>query len=90
MDKNKFGNFIKEKRLEKKLTQKELADKLMIDVTAVSKWERGVNFPDITMIPDICNCLGVNEHELIESSNVGYIKEYKDLLGLCDDSQGAS
>lgn len=69
MDKNKFGNFIKEKRLEQKLTQKELADKLMIDVTAVSKWERGINFPDITMIPDICSCLGVNEHELIESSN---------------------
>lgn len=69
MDKNKFGNFIKEKRLEKKLTQKELADRLMIDVTAVSKWERGVNYPDITLIPGICACLDVNEHELIESSN---------------------
>lgn len=68
MDKNKFGNFIKEKRLENKLTQKELADKLMIDVTAVSKWERGINYPDITMIPAICGCLGINEHELIESS----------------------
>lgn len=69
MDKSKFGTFIKEKRLEQKLTQKELADKLMIDVTAVSKWERGVNYPDITMIPDICTCLRINEHELIESSN---------------------
>lgn len=69
MDKNKFGDYIREKRLEKDMTQKDLADQLMIDVTAVSKWERGINYPDITMIPAICRVLGVNEHELIESSN---------------------
>lgn len=69
MDKNKFGNYIKEKRLESGLTQKELADSLMLDVTAVSKWERGVTFPDITLIPEICRLLSVSEHELIESSN---------------------
>lgn len=69
MDKRKFGTYIKEKRLEQGFTQKELADLLVIDVTAVSKWERGVTYPDITMIPDICKYLKVNEHELIASSN---------------------
>ncbi len=69
MDKKAFGSFIKEKRTEKRLTQKELANSLMIDVTAVSKWERGVSYPDITLIPDICKNLDVSEKELIESSN---------------------
>lgn len=69
LDKNRFGTYVKEKRLEKGYTQKALADLLMVDVTTVSKWERGVNYPDITMIPDLCRYLGVNEHELIESSN---------------------
>lgn len=69
MDKTRFGSYIRAKRCECGMTQKELADKLVIDVTAVSKWERGVTYPDITMIPDICACLGVSEHELIASSN---------------------
>jgi len=69
MDKKVFGSFIKEKRIEKNLTQKELANNLMVDVTAVSKWERGVSYPDITLIPDICKYLEVSEKELIESSN---------------------
>lgn len=69
LDKIKFGTYIKEKRIEHGYTQKSLADLLIVDVTTVSKWERGINYPDITMIPDICRYLEVNEHELIESSN---------------------
>lgn len=69
MDKEKFGTFIKNSRLEKNYTQKQLADKLFIDVTAVSKWERGVTYPDITLVPEICKALDLNEHELIQSSN---------------------
>ena len=54
MEKKKFGSFIKESRLKKGLTQQELANLLYIDVSAVSKWERGVSFPDITLISSIC------------------------------------
>ena len=68
MEKKKFGSFIKESRLKKRLTQQELADLLFIDVTAVSKWERGVSYPDITLISAICKNLDVSEKELIESS----------------------
>lgn len=69
MDKKKFGQFIRESRLKKGYTQKELSELLFIDVTAVSKWERGVSYPDITVIPDLCRHLDVSEHELIESSS---------------------
>ncbi len=69
MDKNKFGTYIREKRLERGYTQKELSDLLMIDVSAVSKWERGVTYPDITVLPELCRHLKVSEHELIASSN---------------------
>ncbi len=69
MEKKKFGEFIKVSRIKKGLTQKELADLLFIDVTAVSKWERGVSYPDITLISGICKNLDISEKELIESSN---------------------
>ena len=79
MDKEKFGTFIKNSRVKKNYTQKQLADKLFIDVTAVSKWERGVTYPDITLVPEICKALDINEHELIQSSNdTEYRKKMKE------------
>ena len=69
MNKTEFGSYIKESRLKKNYTQKQLADLLFIDVSAVSKWERGVSFPDITLVPDICRVLDISEHELISASS---------------------
>jgi transcriptional regulator with XRE-family HTH domain len=43
MDNKKFGNFIREKRMEKGLKQRELADLLFVTESAVSKWENGVS-----------------------------------------------
>lgn len=67
-DKKTFGAFIKSKRTEKNYSQKELADLLFVTETAVSKWERGVSYPDITLISDICRVLDISEHELITAS----------------------
>ena len=79
MNKMKFGSYIKESRIKKNYTQKELADLLFVDVSAVSKWERGVSYPDITLVPDICRVLEISEHELIESSHdIEYRKMRKD------------
>lgn len=79
MNKTEFGSYIKESRLKKNYTQKELAELLFIDVSAVSKWERGVSYPDITLIPDICKILDISEHELISaSSDREYRKMKKD------------
>ena len=47
----------------------DLAEILYVTESAVSKWERGITYPDITLITDICRVLGVTEHELIESSH---------------------
>ena len=68
-DKHALGKFIKTKRMEKNYSQKELADLLFVTDSAVSKWERGVAYPDITLITDICKVLDITEHELIEATN---------------------
>lgn len=68
-DKQTLGSFIKEKRIEKKYTQKQLADILFVTESAVSKWERGIAYPDITLITEICNALEISEHELINANN---------------------
>ena len=65
---NDFGSFLKEKRQEKNLTQKELAKLLFISESAVSKWEKNVAHPDITLLPKLAGILGVTEHELITAS----------------------
>ena len=65
---NSFGAFLKSKRQEKNLTQKELAKLLIISESAVSKWEKDVAHPDITLLPKLSEILGVTEHELITAS----------------------
>ena len=67
-DKKTFGSFIKAKRTEKNYSQKDLAELLFVTEGAVSKWERGVSYPDITLISDICRVLDISEHELITAS----------------------
>ena len=67
-DKKTFGSFIRTKRTEKNLSQKDLAEMLFVTEGAVSKWERGISYPDITLIADICRVLDISEHELITAS----------------------
>lgn len=62
-DKRIFGKYIAEKRKEKGLTQEELANKLYVIPTTISKWERGVSYPDITVITNLCKELNISEHE---------------------------
>lgn len=72
-----FGGFLKSKRQEKNLTQKELANLLFVTESAVSKWERNVAHPDITLLPKLANILGVTEHELITASIDSKTREEK-------------
>ena len=67
-DKKTFGSFIKAKRTEKNYSQKDLAERLFVTEGAVSKWERGISYPDITLLSDICSVLDISEHELITAS----------------------
>lgn len=65
---NSFGTFFKKKRLEKRLTQKQLADALYVSESTISKWETDVARPDISLLPEIAEILRVSEHELITAS----------------------
>lgn len=74
MDSEKFGKLIKELRKQKKLTQKELGEKLHITDKAISKWERGLSIPDITMINKLAEIFEISVSELI-SGNIGNKEE---------------
>lgn len=65
MELNKTGKFIALIRKEKGLTQRELAEKLNLSEKTISKWERGVGFPDISLILPLCKCLEIDANELM-------------------------
>jgi transcriptional regulator with XRE-family HTH domain len=65
MDNQKIGRFIAELRREKGMTQKELAEKLSVTDKAVSKWERGAGYPEVTVLPKLAALLGVTVSELL-------------------------
>lgn len=66
MDNITTGSFIKQLRKEKDMTQKQLADLLHITDRAVSKWERGVCAPDISLLEPLAEILEVSIVELIQ------------------------
>ena len=64
------GAMIKRLREEKRMTQAELAEKLNVSDKAVSKWETGKGYPDITLVEPIAAALGVSVPELLSGENV--------------------
>ncbi len=66
MDYEKTGALIQYLRKEKRLTQAKLAEILNISDRTVSKWERGMGFPDISLIPKISEVFGVDIEKIIE------------------------
>lgn len=69
MEAKKLGEFIAEKRKEKQITQKELAKRLNVTDKAVSRWERGLGFPDINTLEPLADALGITLTELMRCSN---------------------
>lgn len=63
-----MGRFIQRLRRERGLTQKALAEQLQITDKAVSKWERGLSCPDITLLPGLAAALGVTANELLAAA----------------------
>lgn len=60
-----IGKIIKQARTLKQITQEELAQILKVSTQAVSRWECGINYPDITLIPIIANYLDITADELL-------------------------
>ena len=82
MDKQKIGDFIRVKRKEKGLTQVELSEKLGVSDRAVSKWERGICCPDISLLKDLCKILDININELLSGNELKEItkEQSEDIL----------
>lgn len=62
-----FGNLIKRLRLERNLSQQQLADQLVISRGAVSMWESGKRLPDVGTLSRLADCLGVDSSILIDA-----------------------
>ena len=65
MDKTRTGSLIAEVRMEKNLTQRELAEALHVSDRAVSKWERGAGFPDVSLLDPLADALGLSVLDLL-------------------------
>ena len=70
MEQEMIGKFISACRKEKGLTQMQLAEKLNITNRAVSKWETGKSVPDVSLMLDLCNILGITVNELLSGERI--------------------
>ena len=68
MEAAELGKFIATIRKEKQLTQAELAHKLNVTDKAVSRWERGLGFPDINTLEPLADALGITLTQLMKCS----------------------
>lgn len=66
-DRQDFSAFVAGKRRAAGMTQEELAQKLYVTHSTVSKWERGLSYPDISLVPAVCRELGISEHEFFSA-----------------------
>ena len=69
MDCAHLGEIIKTGRTDAKMTQKELGDLLHVSDKAVSKWERGICFPDVSLIEPISKVLNVPLDVMLSSDD---------------------
>ena len=70
MNQIKIGKFISESRKSKETTQEQLAEKLGVSKNAVSKWERGLNLPDASIMQELCYTLGISLNELFAGEHL--------------------
>ena len=69
MDRTKTGALIAAARKEQNMTQKELAAALHVSDRAVSKWERGAGFPDISLLEPLADALGLGVLDLLRGEH---------------------
>lgn len=78
MNQEKIGKFIADRRKKNNLTQEQLAEKLNISKNAVSKWERGLNLPDVSIMQDLCKILNITLNELFIGEKI-LDEKYKEI-----------
>lgn len=75
----RIGENIKKYRRERELTQEEVAAHLGVSFQAVSKWERGDGYPDITMLPALANYFSVSVDDLIGMNEIAKSDKYAEI-----------
>ena len=65
MNQQKIGELIYDLRKEKNMTQKQVADLMNISDKTISKWERGLGYPDVSLLPKLANVFGVSVDNLL-------------------------
>ena len=64
MDQTKIGEFLKELRKEKNMTQEQLADKFFVSRRTVSRWETGSNMPDLDVLVELADFYEVDLRDI--------------------------
>lgn len=77
MNQEIIGKFISTCRKDKGLTQMQLAEKLNISNRAVSKWETGKSIPDVSIMLELCEILGITVNELLSGERITTMEKYQ-------------
>lgn len=82
MNAQKTGSLIAAIRKEQNRTQQDLSNELGVSSAAISKWERGIGFPDVSLIEPLATSLGITITELFKGERIenGDANEYENLL----------
>ena len=81
MDTKKIGAFLKQCRKEKNLTQEQLAEKFEVSARTVSRWETGINMPDLSILVQLAEYYDVELRELLDGERSQTMnKEMKETL----------
>ena len=70
MDRYVTGSVIRKMREGRKMTQEELANRISVSPKAVSKWETGRGFPDVSLLEPLADALGISVIELLSGEDV--------------------
>lgn len=70
MNQERIGKYIRDCRKEQGFTQEYIAEKLEISDRAVSKWERGINMPDASLMLNLSKLLGITVNELLSGEKI--------------------
>lgn len=91
MDLIKIGTYIAGKRKTLGMTQKQLAEQLGMSDKSVSKWERGICLPDVTLYAELCQILGISINEFFAGEDIAkedlVQKSEENIIGVAKESK---
>ena len=91
MDQIRIGKFIANARKEKGMTQRELADTLLISDKTISKWECGKGLPEVSLMLPLCEALDISVNDLLSAERVSDIdykkKAEENMMNLMKENQ---